>query len=204
MKEFLQRKLYRAAGYLEVIVSIVISLILAFLVVMMIINIVKDPTALVGDDALNTFLGHAFGLIIGIEFLKMIVKPSPDNVIETLIFAVSRQVVLDHDMMVTLLGILCMAVLFMIKKFLFSRFESPEIIMYRATARASIVNRISNVRLPAGNHTTLMELMEEKLKEDNLNAHVGAVVEYGKTALRIAKLGDHDQITRIEVIREME
>lgn len=66
------------------------------------------------------FLQYMFNIVIGIELLKMFCRHDLDSVVEVLLFAVARQVIIEHTSMVdNLLGVLAIAILFSIRKFLF-------------------------------------------------------------------------------------
>ena len=61
-----------------------------------------------------------FNIVIGIELLKMFCRHDLDSVVEVLLFAVARQVIIEHTSMVdNLLCMLSVAILFCIRKFLF-------------------------------------------------------------------------------------
>jgi uncharacterized membrane protein (DUF373 family) len=45
-------------------------------------------------DALMHFLEQVFAIVIGVEFLKMLCRPTSDNVLETLIFLVARHMII--------------------------------------------------------------------------------------------------------------
>lgn len=68
------------------------------------------------DLVLNQFLG----IVVGIELVKMMVRRTPGSVIEVLIFAIARQLVVSHPSATSvIIGILCIAILFAVRKFLF-------------------------------------------------------------------------------------
>ena len=70
---------------------------------------------------IDQFLGQSLSLIIGIEFIKMLIKHTPGAAIEVLLFAIARQlIVLHNSMLETLFGILAMAGVFAIRKYLFT------------------------------------------------------------------------------------
>lgn len=77
------------------------------------------------SDATNfysEFLGKALSLVIGLEFIRMLTHHSPDLVIEVLIYAISRNLIVSHpDFTSILLGILAIAILFAIRKFFLIR-----------------------------------------------------------------------------------
>lgn len=64
-------------------------------------------------------LSRALALVIGVEFAKMLCKHTPETVVDVLLFAISRQIVMYHDSTFDLLvGIIAISGLFAIKKYL--------------------------------------------------------------------------------------
>lgn len=71
------------------------------------------------SEAFGLFLAASFNIIIGLEFVKMIIKQTPGSVIEVLLFAISRQLVVEHTSSLdNLLGVLAIAVLFLVYRYL--------------------------------------------------------------------------------------
>ena len=116
MKEKTLSILRRTARYLEITLSVVIAAVIGYLIVKLIISLLTDPAALTAADGMNDFLSSAFTLIVGIEFLVLALNPSADSVLDMLVFTVARQIVLNHDMVSTLLGIVCIGVLLEIRR----------------------------------------------------------------------------------------
>lgn len=54
-------------------------------------------------DSFLLFLKEMFNLVVGIEFIKMLLKPSAENVIEVLVFLIARHLIIGEN---TVLGIL--------------------------------------------------------------------------------------------------
>lgn len=72
------------------------------------------------DEAFTEFLRSAFNVVIGIEFVKMLAKHSPGSAIEVLLFAIARQMVVEHTSPVeNLVSILAILLIFVIRKYLF-------------------------------------------------------------------------------------
>ena len=115
------------AEYLEVAVSL---LVLAGLVLSVVPIFVELPLLLDNNNSVmfHDFLGHAFNLVIGIEFIKMLTQHSPGNVLEVLLYAIARHMVLDSGSAVdNLLAVLAIGLLFLIRKFSFvSSFSTVE------------------------------------------------------------------------------
>jgi hypothetical protein len=71
-------------------------------------------------DAFQNFLGIAFNILIGIEFLKMIFKNNLSTVVEVLFFAIARQIIVEHTTVIeNCVGVISIAILFLIRKYLF-------------------------------------------------------------------------------------
>ena len=59
-------------------------------------------------------------LAIGIEFVKMLCTHTPETIIEILLFAISRQMIVEHlSTTETIIGVGAIAGLFAIRKYLF-------------------------------------------------------------------------------------
>src|SRR5690554_4146128 len=64
------------------------------------------------------FLGYAMTLVIAIEFIKMLLRHTPGSIIEVLLFAMARKLIITKENTLgLLLGIIAIAVLFIIRKF---------------------------------------------------------------------------------------
>ena len=119
-KEFLRQKVAFLASVVEIAISalVLIAIFLTgFRVVGDLSGLVQDPDA---SSAFNTFLGHVFNLVIGVEFIKMLSKHTPGSAIEVLLFAIARQMIVEHTTpLENFLTVITIAALFAIRKFLF-------------------------------------------------------------------------------------
>ncbi len=72
-------------------------------------------------DSAGTYLQHVLTIIIGLEFVRMLINLTPANVIEVLIVAIARQIIIDHSSpLVNISCVLCIGGLFAVRKFLVS------------------------------------------------------------------------------------
>lgn len=111
-----QRFIFNMAFYFEVIVAVFV--ILAILITML--TMPENLSSLYFSGDFTKFLKYVFNIIIGIELLKMFCRHDLDSVVEVLLFAVSRSIIIEHTTMLeTLIGIAAIAVLFAVRKFLF-------------------------------------------------------------------------------------
>lgn len=72
-----------------------------------------------GDFRLEMFLETVLTLVVGIEFVRMLILHTAQSVIEVLLYAVARQIVIYHDSALdNLLGVSAIALIFVIQKYL--------------------------------------------------------------------------------------
>lgn len=109
--------LLKISEYIELVIALILTVALVAAVIGMFANI-KD--ILDGTKVLIETLEYALTLVVAIEFIKMLVKNTPGSVIEVILFAVARQVIISHSgALENLIGVLGVAVIFATWKFLF-------------------------------------------------------------------------------------
>ena len=85
----------------------------------MIYNFISIPLLSIKASQFTEFLGNILTLIIGVEFVKMLAKHTAENLLEVLMFAIARQMIVEHlNMIDTLIGIISIAIIFFIRKYL--------------------------------------------------------------------------------------
>ena len=119
LKYALRDQVSELASFLEVIISV---LVLAGLLLSA-IPVAQEMMTLWANgstDAFQTFLEHAFNLVIGIEFIKMLAKHSPGSALEVLLYAIARNMILGHGTAIeSLVGVASIGLIFVIRKFFF-------------------------------------------------------------------------------------
>jgi hypothetical protein len=70
----------------------------------------------------NKYLQNILTIVVGLEFVRMLINLTPANTIEVLIVAIARQVIVAHgNSLSNIACVLCIAGLFAIRKFLISK-----------------------------------------------------------------------------------
>ena len=119
IKHLLREQVAELASFLEVVISVLVLIGLLISAA----PVAKEMLTLWSagsTDAFQTFLGHAFNLVIGIEFIKMLAKHSPGSALEVLLYAIARNMILGHGSAIeNLLGVAAIGLIFIIRKFLF-------------------------------------------------------------------------------------
>lgn len=69
----------------------------------------------------NVYLQNILTIVVGLEFVRMLINLTPANTLEVLIVAIARQVIVNHGGVVSnIICVLCIGGLFAIRKFLIS------------------------------------------------------------------------------------
>ena len=76
---------------------------------------------------MSTYLHNILTIVVGLEFVRMLIDTTPANVLEVLTVAITRHVILSHDdPWSNVACIACIAGLFAIRRFLVRRSELKE------------------------------------------------------------------------------
>ncbi len=128
-KKKLNDLIFILAHYFEIIISIIVMGVILYLMYELITALLGGSLSSMTPQGFNTFLASALNLVIGIEFVKMLCKHTPETLIEVLMFATAREMVVEHlKTYETLIGILAIALLFAIRKYLFIKSEDSSIL----------------------------------------------------------------------------
>lgn len=203
MKRFLREKVMRASDMLETIIGILLAISIGILVIYLVGDL---KSVIIGHSDLevfNEYLAVAFNLVIGIEFIKMLCKHTPETVIEVLLFAIARQLIVEHtSTMENLIGIISIGILFATRKYLFYNFDEVDKTIYRGNERVKRINLLEHIDIPYEKDDTLEDVILREIDKKNLELGIGVCIYYPGFALRIAKIKNH-VITRVEVIRSI-
>ena len=100
-----------------------IGLIVSF--VFLVYQIVVNPNKYLFDT--HHFLHNILNIVVGFEFVRMMIDTTPANILEVLTVAITRHVILSHDdYWSNLICIACIAGLFAIRRYLVRRSELKE------------------------------------------------------------------------------
>ena len=88
--------IYNVARYTEIVLSIIILIVIALAGIRLIFTITEIPIMDMDIDFFTTFLANGLSLVVGVEFVKMLCRHSAQTVVEVLMFATARQMVVEH------------------------------------------------------------------------------------------------------------
>lgn len=121
MRKKTENMIHKILHILEFVIAI---LTLIVLIGMLGLEIYRMFTQTDYFSSLDNFLHNILSIVVGLEFVRMLVDMTPANTLEVLIVAISRHVILSHDDPVSNVAcVLCIAGLFATRRFLIPRKE---------------------------------------------------------------------------------
>lgn len=205
MRKYLQVRLYELSYYVEILISIILLVFLLILtghLALMLTGIFSIKSGL--DTYLQNFLNQAMSIAIGVELIKMLSKLTSGTIIEVLLFAIARQIVVAHGSPVdSLLSVVALTILFATRKYLFTSFDDTSSVVVRGSQKVKVANVLARVTLPAASKDELMrDLMLRHLEMEDKLPSIGASIAFADVALRIDHMHE-GVITRIEIIKSL-
>ncbi|EIQ82807.1 UNVERIFIED_CONTAM: hypothetical protein KB574_04840 [Streptococcus canis] len=205
MRKYLQVRLYELSYYVEILISIILLVSLLILtghLALMLTGIFSIKSGL--DTYLQNFLNQAMSIAIGVELIKMLSKHTSGTIIEVLLFAIARQIVVAHGSPIdSLLSVLALTILFATRKYLFTSFDDTSSVVVRGSQKVKVANVLARVNLPAASKDELMrDLMLRHLEVEDKLPTIGASIAFADVALRIDHMHE-GVITRIEIIKSL-
>lgn len=201
MRKYLQVRLYELSYYVEILISIILLVSLLILtghLALMLTGIFSIKSGL--DTYLQNFLNQAMSIAIGVELIKMLSKHTSGTIIEVLLFAIARQIVVAHGSPVdSLLSVVALTILFATRKYLFTSFDDTSSVVVRGSQKVKVANVLARVTLPAASKD---ELMLRHLEMEDKLPSIGASIAFADIALRIDHMHE-GVITRIEIIKSL-
>lgn len=104
---------------LEWVLAIIVCIGIVITIIRFVPGILTFASGSATPEAFLSFLEEVFTIVVGVEFLKMLCKPSSDNVIEVLIFLVTRHMIIGAtSSLEDLFSIIGIALLFVVRRHL--------------------------------------------------------------------------------------
>ena len=104
MGEKLRRAMDRFCDFMEIVLAVIAGLALLASVVLYVLSLLGIADVGYETESFSLFLNEIFALVVGIEFIQMLLKPSVDNVIEVLVFLATRHLILSYGSVWDMLG----------------------------------------------------------------------------------------------------
>ena len=112
-------KLVKLMKIVEVLIAVILMAAVLVSTLAMVVYGIDSMSA--HTFQLNDVLERALTIVVGIEFIKMLILHTPQSVIEVLMYVVARQIIISHDSALeNLYGVLAVLLIFLIEKYFLS------------------------------------------------------------------------------------
>lgn len=201
MKDYFQSKIYSFSFFIEMFISFILTLVIVVLSARLLVDAMDMTFSAEGEDVFSYIIENAMSLVVGVELIKMLCKHTPGTVVEVLMFAIARQMIAAHaSTMDTLIGVICIAILFATRKYLFIAHDDVTRITLRAGQTVKMANALAKIRIPSNEGKTLRDVIEKHLAEEDKEKNIGTCVDFDNFSLCIASIHD-DVITRVDILK---
>lgn len=200
----LRKTISTLAGITEILVAAIILLAVLVSAVLLAVDLFGYSGALFGKEAVvsyNDIFSTAIYIVIGIEMIKMIVKHTPDSVLEVVLFVVAKRIVADaaFGSLDLLLCVLAIAAIFAVRKFLhFDASKMRDGTTFSADTRICDIEDLLHIDLPDIG-TTVGEVAEGELHRLERPVTEGEELTIGEAIFRIHSM-DGGAIRKVEVV----
>ncbi len=181
MKQYLRNRVSKSASYLEILLSLLIVTAILIVAISLVNDLVMGVIGIAnGSFSFNfrTFIGQIMQLVIGVEFVKMLSKHTPESTIEVLLFVVARKIIIEElNILDMAVGIIAIAILFLVRRY-FTRKTDPEGCILEADTTIAEMNRILRTSCLAENCATVRELVTKEFDRQKVPLAEGEEIVY--------------------------
>lgn len=125
LKHNIDKGIGRVLVFVETVIAIITGLALIAMLGIEVFHMISDPqTYFFADDAVSHYLHEILNIVIGLEFVKLLLHLTPANILEVLTMALARGIIVSHGSALdNLLTIICIVALFAARRFLIPKNE---------------------------------------------------------------------------------
>lgn len=191
----LKTSIMKLTVYLELVLSIfiVVGIIIGIVDLFRYLILIYETNPIGTYDVFQKFLGHILLLVVGVELVAMLVMHTTGSVIEVLLYAIARHMLLgSKGTFDFILGIASIAGIFAIRKFLFigsiSKIEGENV--FSAASSILEVNNTADVNIPEDIADTIGGVITHIACESYRQIHEGAVFRVSDAEIRLLSVKD--------------
>jgi len=194
MSQF-KSKIIKASLYLENVLAlfIIAAIIIGMTDLMKYIVMIFQTNAIDTYDIFQKFLGHVLLMVVGVELVVMLVRHTPGSVIEVLLYTIARKMLISNEGILDFVfGIISIAGIFAIKKFLFvSNIKDSEAInIFHASATIHDINNSIGVNMPEGIADTIGGLISHLSIQSCRDIHEGSYYRIADAEIKVLNISD--------------
>ena len=110
--------LMTATHVIEIVIATFLGIVVFFWSLNLFVELPELLTMTASTNSFHEILEYCFSLIIIVEFVRMLIKHSMLSVVEVLVFAIARGLIVDHEDPINMLvSIACIAILLFVRRF---------------------------------------------------------------------------------------
>lgn len=206
LRHKLRRILSAFAGYLELLVAIMIVAAVVLASIGLVFDLSEYGILIFNNENASALYSAVFStaihIVIGIEMIKMIVKHTPASVLEVLLFVIAKRVVAETEFgsLDMLLCVLAIAVIFAIKKFLhFDSYATKDGTTFAAETKISEIEKLLHIDLPNSIGETVGEATKNVLNKLERHIAEGEEINFNDALFRIHSM-ENGEIKKVEIV----
>ena len=112
----INRIIKRFCRWTEAVLSVVITIVIIISIFVMVVSLIKNPEAVESARGFGLFLEEVLYFIVGIEMVKMLMTHKMEDVMDVLILAMARHMLVTYTSVEgTLLQIIGICLLFLVR-----------------------------------------------------------------------------------------
>ncbi|WP_058485878.1 transporter associated domain-containing protein [Defluviitalea phaphyphila] len=206
LKQRLRNRVSTFSSYTEIFISVIILVGIIILSVPLMQEVFYMVRSIYNNDGVlsaEDFLSQALQLIIGVEFVKMLAKHTPGSAVDVLLFAVARKLITSHGgMLDLLLGVLAIAILFAIKKYLSSyEYKTSDGVVVNGGTNILDINNKMGLNIPTKLGHTVAGIIVNYAEEQKEKIKPGYQVELDDLKLEVYSM-DEELIKQVKIMKK--
>ena len=192
----IKMRMKKVALYLELILAIFIAvgIIVGMVDLFRYLMLILKTNAIDTYDLFQRFLGHVLLLVVGVELIAMLIMHTTGSVIEVLLYAVARNMLISGKGMTDfILGVASIAAIFAIRKYLFVGNISENIdslSVFSAAATLEEINETVGVNIPDNLGNTVGGVVSFLSQQTCRLIHEGAEFKVADAMIKVLKMKD--------------
>ena len=186
-----------------ILFEVLISMLLLLGIVFSIPDIFKYYIAILQSDVnysldlFKQFLSHVLLLVIAMEFVLLMVAHTDTTITHLIMLVIARKMlVVSENMPDLLIGVIAIAILFIIRKFLMQGSTSSHVIfdgstrVFSASVPITEVNKQYNLNIDSKGYATLGGLVSNLFEAKGIELEIGEMIDDGTYIYELEKVSN--------------
>ncbi|MDF2839727.1 MAG: transporter [Clostridia bacterium] len=192
--EKIKSRIKKLTHFLEFILAlfIILSVIVGMVDLIKYLGMILTTNPIDTYEVLQSFMGHVLLMVVGVELVVMLVYHSPSSVIEVLLYAVARKLLIGNQGMVDfMIGIVAIAAIFAIRKYLFVKdINSGNDTGHKFSAATTVqaINELLRIHIPEELGNTIGGVVYNLAHQSDIYLYEGMEIKLDNIKIRILRI----------------